>query len=178
MDTRRISSLAVSIFLILGLAACGSVPGRTPDLPAATLALSSPTPLASATPSALPSDTPLAALPTATLDCTNNLLFIFDVTIPDGTVVAPGTLLDKQWLVQNAGSCNWDERYRLRLIDGNALGAGEQSLYPALAGAQVTLRIEFTAPAEAGDYVSEWQAFDPEGNPFGDSFFIKISVQP
>ena len=77
--------------------------------------------------------------------------------------MAPGSTLDKQWLVQNSGDCNWDARYRLRLISGDALGAAtEQALYPARAGTQATLRILFTAPQEAGDYVSEWQAFDRE----------------
>jgi hypothetical protein len=100
------------------------------------------------------------------------------VTIPDGTVVAHGSTLDKQWLVQNSGDCNWDSRYRLRLISGDALGAAsEQALYPARAGTQATLRILFTAPQEAGAYVSEWQAFDANGIPFGESFFMKIEVQ-
>jgi hypothetical protein len=100
------------------------------------------------------------------------------VTIPDYSIVAPGSTLDKQWLVQNSGSCNWDNRYRLRLIEGDALGASpEQALFPARAGLQATLRIVFTAPPEAGEYLSEWQAFDAQGIPFGESFFIKIVVQ-
>jgi hypothetical protein len=80
--------------------------------------------------------------------------------------------------VQNNGDCNWDTRYRLRLISGVALGAStEQALYPARAGTQAKLRILFSAPQEAGDYISEWQAFDANGIPFGESFFIKIEVQ-
>ena len=101
-----------------------------------------------------------------------------DATIPDGTIVAPGSSLDKQWLVQNSGTCNWDTRYRLRLISGDALGASlEQALYPARAGTQANLRILFIAPQESGEYVSEWQAFDANGIPFGESFFIKVVVQ-
>jgi hypothetical protein len=101
------------------------------------------------------------------------------VTIPDYTVVAPGSSLDKQWLVQNSGSCNWDNRYRLRLVSGDPLGVSpEQALYPARAGTQATLRILFTAPLEAGEYVSEWQTFDPNEIPFGESFVIKIIVSP
>jgi len=100
------------------------------------------------------------------------------VTIPDGTVVAPGSILDKQWLVQNSGDCNWDTHYRLRFISGDALGAAtEQALYPARAGTQATLRILFTAPQETGAYISEWQAFNTNGISFGESFFIKIEVQ-
>jgi hypothetical protein len=100
------------------------------------------------------------------------------VTIPDYTVVAPGSSLDKQWLVQNSDSCNWDSRYRLRLISGDPLGAStEQALYPARAGMQATLRILFTAPLEGGEYVSEWQAYNPQGQAFGETVFIKIIVE-
>jgi len=181
MDTRRFFSGSVSIFFysiglfFVGLfaTACGGINSLTP----------SPAPLSSPTitleqPSALPiSIIPAATTPTPT--CTDNLVFINDVTIPDGTLVAPGSTLDKQWLVQNSGDCNWDASYRLRLISGNALGAStEQALYPARAGTQATLRILFTAPPESGEYISEWQAFDANGTAFGKSFFIKIKVQP
>ncbi|MGB8214985.1 MAG: NBR1-Ig-like domain-containing protein [Anaerolineales bacterium] len=139
-------------------------------------------PLASATPPPeLPSTTtftPVSVVPTTTPACTDNLQFISDVTIPDGTVVAAGSTLDKQWRVQNSGGCNWDARYSLRLISGDALGATpEQALYPARAGTQATLRILFTAPQASGNYISEWQAFDANGIPFGVSFFVKITVQ-
>jgi hypothetical protein len=106
------------------------------------------------------------------------LAFLDDATIPDYSIVAPGSALDKQWLVQNSGSCNWDSRYRLRLVGGVALGASlEQALYPARAGMQATLQIFFTTPMETGEYYSEWQAFDAKGIPFGEVFFIKIVVQ-
>ena len=108
----------------------------------------------------------------------DGLAFMEDVTFPDYSIVAPGSTLDKQWLVQNSGSCNWDNRYRLRLISGAALGASiEQAIFPARAGMQANLQIIFTAPTEAGEYTSEWQAFDENGIPFGESFFIKIIVQ-
>jgi hypothetical protein len=85
--------------------------------------------------------------------------------------------LDKQWLVQNSGTCNWDSRYRLRLVGGDAMSASlEQALYPARTGMQATLRIIFTATSQPGEYLSEWQAFDPQGIPFGETFFIKIIV--
>jgi hypothetical protein len=33
-----------------------------------------------------------------------------------------------------------------------------------------------TAPAEQGAYRSAWQAFDPQGQPFGDPIFVDILV--
>lgn len=130
----------------------------------------------------VPTDTLFTNLPvlnTPTPACVNGLTFISDMSIEDNTIVAPGSRLDKQWLVQNSGTCNWDSRFRLRLINDVALGAlPEQALYPARAGLQATVQIIFTAPLEAGSYTSEWQAFDISGIPFGDSFYIKIVVQP
>lgn len=114
---------------------------------------------------------------TSTPPCTDNLDFLEDLTIPDGTVVSPGVSIDKQWLVQNSGSCNWDARYRLKFVGGDALGAAtEQALYPARAGMQVIIRIQFTAPAEPRTYKTAWQAFGPQGEPFGDAIFMEIVV--
>lgn len=101
------------------------------------------------------------------------------MTVEDGTVVAPGARIDKQWLVTNSGTCSWDSRYRLKLIGGDALGAQtEQALYPARAGTQLTLQIIFTAPLEAGTYSSAWQAYGPAGDAFGDFVSINIIVSP
>jgi len=109
--------------------------------------------------------------------CTDSLSFLDDITIEDNTFVSPGSSIDKQWLVQNTGTCNWDSTYRLKWIGGDTLGAAEeQALYPARAGTQATLRIIFTAPVIEDTYDSAWQAVDPNGNVFGDLIFIKIVV--
>jgi hypothetical protein len=116
--------------------------------------------------------------PTVTVPCSNNLAFLKDVTIPDGTVVAPEATLDKRWEVHNSGNCNWGESYRVRLIAGSELGAQrEQALFPARSDSRVILRIVFKAPLEPGTYRSAWQAFNPQGEPFGDPFFIEVTVQ-
>ena len=100
-----------------------------------------------------------------------------DITVEDGTSYSAGAIIDKQWLVQNSGTCNWDSTYRLKWVGGNTLGVEEEQLiYPARAGTQATFRILFTAPAEAGSYESAWQVVDPNGNFFGDLIFIKIVV--
>ncbi len=180
MDMRRFFPRPISIFLCfeslffvgLFLVACKGSNYPTPF----------PSPISVPTPTlGIPTTVTapiLPPVPTSTPVCSDNLMFISDVTIPDRTVVAPGSLLDKQWLVQNNGDCNWDTRYRLRLISGDSLGAvTEQALYPARAGTQATLRILFTAPQATGEFISEWQTFNANGIPFGESFFIKIEVQ-
>jgi hypothetical protein len=116
------------------------------------------------------------ALPAST--CRDNLVFIDDLSIQDGSVFPPGAHLDKRWKVENAGTCNWDRRYRMKLIAGSRLGVpAEQALFPARSGTQAVIRIVFTAPADPGNYRSAWQAYDPQGDPFGDPFFIDIVVE-
>jgi len=129
----------------------------------------------------LPTETPEPAAPvvevTAT-GCVDSLSFVADVTIPDGTVVSPGSTMDKRWEVKNTGTCNWNEKYTLRFISGDQMGADpEQALYPALSGTQAIIRIVFTAPSEPGTYRSAWQAYNPAGQPFGDPFYIEIIVE-
>ena len=133
-------------------------------------------PLPTATQTVAPAQ--MVAQPSPTPACTNDLRFLQDLTLPDGTVVAPGASLDKRWLVENSGTCNWTADYRLRLIAGSGFGAPrEQALYPARAGVQAILRMQLVAPAQAGVHTSAWQAVDPQGNLFGKMVYIQIVVR-
>ncbi len=135
----------------------------------------------------LPTLTPIAAIenavsipnstPTFGGPCFNDLKFIEDLTIPDGTVVSANSSIDKQWLAQNSGTCDWDSTYRLKWIGGDPLNAAqEQTLYPARAGTQAALRILFTAPTFTGTYESSWQATSSDGILFGDPIYINVVV--
>ncbi len=117
--------------------------------------------------------------PTTEGPCTNNLTFLSDITIEDNTTVTPNSTIDKQWLVQNSGTCDWDSTYRLKWIGGDPMSAAqEQPLFPARAGTQATIRILFTAPAIEGTYESAWQAFGPDGIAFGDPIYVMVVVTP
>lgn len=124
--------------------------------------------------------TPFAAAPpraTSEVNCSNLLAYIKDITIPDGSMVSPGESIDKRWLVENQGTCNWNFLYSLRLTGGDPLGAKtEQSLVPAIADSQSIIRITFTAPEKAGKYRSAWQAYTPDARPFGDPIYIEVEV--
>ena len=136
-----------------------------------------PTPVTSSTESAASSSTDEADGTDETDNCDNVLRFIDDLTIPDNTELAPGSTLDKRWEVENAGSCNWNDQYGLRLVSGPAMEAQtEQKLYPARSGTRVPVRIIFTTPQTPGNYTSAWQAFTPNGVPFGDQIYITIIV--
>ena len=98
-----------------------------------------------------------------------------DLTIPDNTSIAYGSTIDKQWMVENSGSCHWSSEYRLKHIGGAGLDAPEEiALYPARAGTQAIIQIRFVTPFTDGEYESAWQAFDADGLAFGDPIFIRI----
>lgn len=178
------ASLLLILFMSL-LVGCGSLirPGEPlqakapyfiPPTPVKAVGSGQPGPGASA---AIENKPGSVNLPTPTVQCKDNLVFVKDITIPDGTVVAPDSTLDKRWQLENNGNCNWGQGYRIRLITGPELGAPkEQALYPARSGSQAVVRIVFKAPLEPGTYRSAWQAFNPQGEPFGDPFFIEIKV--
>ena len=170
------------VLILVFLSACASTATPTPFRPP-----TAPAPLIESTFIIQPTQeiaviesTPLPTVfPTTNpAECMNNLTFLEDLTIPDNMFATFGLTLDKQWLVQNSGTCHWNSAYRLRNIGGAALSAPEEiALYPARAGTQATLRILFTAPFEEGVYESAWQAIDANGNPFGDPIYIRVAVQ-
>lgn len=173
MFMRKITMSTVVLFIVITfwLTGCDRIanqPTQTPYIP--------PTLAASQTPRLPPLPTAPVASPTQA--CTNHLRFIEDMSIPDGTVVEPESRLDKRWLVENSGTCNWDQHYQLRLSSGPEMGSPPiQALYPARSGTQLVIRIVYTAPQEPGIYRSAWQAYTPDDQPFGDPIFIEIVVQ-
>jgi hypothetical protein len=141
-------------------------------VPATTL---EPEPLgATPLPTTPPLETAPAPLP---VTCQHDLLFLSDLTVPDGSVLGPGQAFDKRWQVQNSGTCAWGPDFRIVLVAGDALGApAELALYPALPGAEGIVRVQMAAPQVAGDYAGTWQARDPEGNLFGNKMWVRVTV--
>lgn len=176
-------SLLLFISVTLWLApACAPLPTPTPFIPpTAPPQLVEPTFIIQPTqPVVQTTPLPTLFLPTLTFTpetCVNNLDYLSDLTIPDGTFVPYGSTVDKQWLVQNSGTCNWNAGYSLRYVGGATLGSPQElALYPAKSGTQAVIQVTFTAPFADGEYASTWQAFDPNGLPFGDPIYMNIIV--
>lgn len=172
---------ATLFFGMIALTACDLVTEHSPEARNQGIVFVPPTLAVTPTPGApMPEptrQTAEAVRPAATPACLSNLTFLIDLTIPDGAQVLQGAILDKRWAVRNSGECNWDERYSLRLTEGQAMSASAtMALYPARSGTEVTIRIEFIAPEIPGIQRSAWQAHDPAGQPFGDPIFIEIIV--
>jgi hypothetical protein len=177
------ASLLLFLLALAIIPACSPAPSPTPFTPPTNQA-----PLIEPTLIIVPTQATVVVqvipLPTIipTVDqsnCINNLSFIEDITIPDNSFVTFGSSIDKQWHVENNGTCNWNAEYRLRHISGAVLGVPEEiALFPAHSGTQATIQITFTAPFAEGVYESAWQAFDPNGFPFGDPIYMRVVATP
>ena len=126
-----------------------------------------------------------AFLPDA-VTCTYRATYLADVTIPDNTVIPPGTMFVKTWRLRNDGNCAWGPGTTvdaLVLVGGNAMGnAGSVPLtFPVLPGQSVNLSVSLTAPTAAGTYRSDWKLHRTNGATFGVGaasapFYVQIKV--
>jgi len=137
-----------------------------------TLATATPLP---ATPTPSPTPLPTIEVPP---DCTNKARFRRDITIPDGTQLAPAESFEKVWLVQNAGTCPWGPGYTVRLIGGDKMGANSQTPVVEVTAPDTNgeISVSMIAPAAPGNYRGDWQLFDLNGEPFGPEMYLEIEV--
>jgi hypothetical protein len=103
--------------------------------------------------------------------------FILDVTIPDGTFLAPGTTFTKIWRISNIGSCTWTSQYRFQYISGDPMGADTIYLPQTVAPGQTfDLALNMVAPDVDEDYSNFWRMRNPAGEIFGTTFSTVITV--
>ncbi len=119
--------------------------------------------------------------------------FVQDVTIFDGTELAPGASFTKIWRLRNSGSLHWPKECRLVYMGGDEeLGGSvddetslllelpEQGLAPQ---EEVNVSVDLVAPMQPGRYVSYWRLVVPspppaEGQRFGHRLWVLIHVTP
>lgn len=106
--------------------------------------------------------------------------FLYDVTIPDGTNVQPGTKLLKTWRMKNTGSQAWNDNTKLHLVYGSfpAVNRHQDMDVPELApGDEVDISVELVAPERPGKYQSHWK-MTQNGKQFGHRVWCLINVCP
>ncbi|RPH58722.1 MAG: hypothetical protein EHM81_09470, partial [Chloroflexi bacterium] len=128
-------------------------------------------------PTVAPTATP-AATGTATPNICNNLEFIVDATVPDGTTMTPGQEFVKTWKVKNTGSCTWTTGYTIIWAYGEKMGGQTTALTAeVLPNTEAEVSITLTAPAKAGTYSGYWRLRSNNGENFGTQLTVVIVVQ-
>ncbi len=147
-----------------------SAGASTPAVPATTAPTSIP-------PTSQPASTATAPTAAATPGCTNNSAFVADVTVPDGTPLAPGQAFNKIWRMRNNGTCAWGAGYQLVFVSGEAMAATTAIAAPFTApGAMADLLVAMTAPSTAGTHAGQWKLKGPSGTLFGAPVTVSINV--
>ncbi|KAJ3922230.1 hypothetical protein F5877DRAFT_34317 [Lentinula edodes] len=126
---------------------------------------------------------PVVSLPStpSTLN-TLNAEFVADRNIVDGQVVAPGAEFLKAWVMRNGGSRPWPEGTELVFVAGESFAKDNTSIQPQSVGVvqpneQIELWTgELKAPENPGRYVAYYRLRDGEGNLFGHSIWLDITV--
>ncbi len=117
-------------------------------------------------------------IPTSAGPSGDRAIFVADVTIPDGTVIAPGAAFTKTWRLQNAGTSTWTTSYSLAFVSGEQMGsittvAIAQTVAP---GAQIDISVNMVAPVNPGSYQGYWKMKNASGQFFNDSVYVLITV--
>ncbi|KAL8154165.1 hypothetical protein V2J09_011925 [Rumex salicifolius] len=107
--------------------------------------------------------------------------FILDVTVMDGTMMAPKSPFTKIWRMRNNGNLPWTLRTQLVWIGGDKFGPTNSveievpvaGLYPEN---EVDVAVDFIAPELPGRYISYWKMASPSGQKFGQRVWVLIQV--
>jgi len=113
----------------------------------------------------------------STVNGCNDAIYVSDVTIPDGTVLAPGEVFTKTWEFQNIGSCAWDGDYSIIFSSGTDMDGETTTIDQEVSVNSVgDISVSLVAPDAEGTYVGYWRIADSSGNPFGESVYVMIVV--
>lgn len=127
--------------------------------------------------------------PTATpepIACTDEALFVRDVTVPDGTLFEKGEAFIKTWRLRNNGTCVWTADYEVVYASGYSFQGPVAKALSGIVkpGEYIDISMAFKAPATEGSYEGFWMLRNADGDLYGigseaDSpFWIAIEVGP
>lgn len=191
--------IVIGFTLIFLLTACSkTTPTEDPNLKITEIAATVQaelTKVSALTPSVTSTSTPNPATATPTLGAQmtsptatkllstgisgDNAAFGADITIPDGSLVLPGSTFVKTWSIVNTGTTTWNKNYQLMYIQGqqDAKGALFVKITEDVApGASTNVSVTFTAPSAVGTYTSYWKMYSANGYSFGEQVSLLYTV--
>lgn len=129
-------------------------------------------------PTATPAAIPTAGPSPTPAGCVNGMAFVKDLNYPDGTELKPGEKFSKGWQIANTGSCTWNDKYTFRFVKGSQMDGKNTKVSGTVnSGATYDMYIDFVAPNKAGEYISFWQMYDANGQPFGQTIWVAVVVK-
>jgi hypothetical protein len=113
----------------------------------------------------------------STPDLYDELSYVDDVTIEDGTRVEPGQVMNKIWRVRNTGQSTWGPGYALVFTEGEKMGAPDSIPLPKVKpGETADISLRLTAPTDPGEFRTSWIPQNGKGEKFQYDLFAEIVV--
>jgi hypothetical protein len=135
------------------------------------------TPLATLFPGVTPTIIPGDSTPTPDPNCVYDAAFVYDVSVPDDTVIPPAVNFDKTWRMINTGTCRWLPGTYLIYVDGTQMGDNTRvPITPADPGEVIDVSVKLLAPDKPGTYTSYWHLQLPSGEIIETEFFTRVIV--
>ena len=123
-----------------------------------------------------PTRTPTITPTPSPLDCLN-VVYLADVTIPDGSHLDKGESFVKTWRVRNNGSCPWPEDTRLVFVSGHQMSAPDSVSVGTLAAGETTeISVNMVAPDADDHFQGTWRCVTGEGDFYGTRLTVIIGV--
>ncbi|MGC8880111.1 MAG: trypsin-like peptidase domain-containing protein [Anaerolineae bacterium] len=177
----RIRPINLARRLLAFIPSMPATPTPTPTVTEIPIPTPSFTPVATETATTTPTWTPTPTkTPTAThtpTPCLPDASFVADVTVPDDSVLQPGTPFTKVWRMRSSGCAPWPPGTHWVFVSGTRMDApASVEVQPAAPGSTVDISVPMRAPDAPGTYQGNWQLQTAGGQRFGDQAFVRIIV--
>jgi hypothetical protein len=107
----------------------------------------------------------------------DEMRYVDDVTIDDGTKVEPGQMFNKIWRVRNSGTSSWGDGYEFVFVGDDQMGGPDGVPLPAVnPGNTVDITLPLQAPDTPGTHRSTWKGRNPDGEIFEFEMYAEIEV--
>ncbi len=105
--------------------------------------------------------------------------FLGTINLSAGQEFQSGDSIQVIFTLVNTGTCTWNPGYSLIEIGGDITPSSGKLALPGevATGESVALSVEFTAPSQAGSYLSAWKMEDKEGGVFGTQQLVRAAKQ-
>ena len=113
-----------------------------------------------------------------TVPIIDELVYVADVTAPDGSTLEAGRAFTKTWRVRNSGTSSWPG-FTLEHVGDERMGGPDSVALPALKPDEVgEVSVPLIAPMEPGRHRSTWKARNARGRLFAFELYADIVVTP
>lgn len=122
------------------------------------------------TPAATPEPVAAAAVPKEDLE------YVADTSVPDGSSVASAEPLTKGWLVYNGGRGPWTRGWKLKQVAGPSFHERTIPVPSTLPCRTANILATLHAPSRVGRSSAAWRLRDPEGHLVGQRLTVVVRV--